>query len=87
MHHHVRFMLARTCYCTLRARNDRTALVRPLLHGAVLTHSLREGTDPQVAHEHPLVARTVQTRLVRHYAVTLLVVLEVVVTSRRSWNQ
>lgn len=69
---------------TLRARDDRTTLVGPLLHGAVLTHSLSEGTDSQVTHEHPLVARTVQTRLVGHYAVTLLVVLEVVVTSRRS---
>lgn len=68
---------------TIGTRDDRTALVCPLLDRAVLTDRLRERAYPQVAHQHTVVAGAVQAGLVRHDAVSFAVVLEVVVTSLR----
>lgn len=66
---------------TVRAGDDGAALVGPLLHGAVLADGLGEGAHAQVAHEHAVVARAVEARLVGHDAVALAVVLEVVVAA------
>lgn len=72
---------------TFRAYNEGTALAGLLLDRAVLSDRLREGTHPQVTHKHSVVACAVQTRFVRDDSVSLAVVLEVVVASRREfWN-
>lgn len=67
---------------TLGAGDDGTALVGPLLHGAVLADGPGEGAHPQVAHEHAPVARAVEAGLVGRDPVALRVVLEVVVAAR-----
>lgn len=66
---------------TLGAGNHRTALVGLLLDGAVLTDCLGEGTHPQVAHEHTVVAGAVQAGFIRYYPVAFFVVQEIVVAS------
>lgn len=68
---------------TFRARDGGTALVRGLLYRAVLSDGFRERAHPQVAHQHPVVTRAVQTRLVGHNSIALLVVLVVVVAAVR----
>ena len=65
----------------LRASDDRAALIRTFLDGAVLADRLREGADPQVAHQHSIVAGAVQAWLVRDDSVAFVVVLVVVVAS------
>ena len=66
---------------TLRAHDGGAALVVPLLDGAVLADRLDEGADVEVAHEHLVVARAVQARLVRHDLFALRVVLELVIAT------
>lgn len=66
---------------TLRACDDGTALILALLHNAIVTNGLGEGADAQVAHEHAVVAGAVETRLIGHDAVTLIVVGIVVVAA------
>ena len=57
-----------------------------MLDDAVLADGLDEGADVEVAHEHLVVARAVQARLVRHDLLTLRVVLELVVAACNSEN-
>lgn len=72
---------------TIWARDDGAALVRALLDRAVLADGLGERAYPEVAHQHAVVARAVEARLIRHDSVPLPVVLEVVVASLcRAWN-
>ena len=66
---------------TLRAHDGRAALVVLLLDDAVLADGLDEGADVEVAHEHLVVARAVQARLVRHDLLALRVVLELVIAA------
>lgn len=63
--------------------DHRAALVLALLDCTVLADRLGEGTHAQIAHQHTVVASTVQAGLVRHDAVTLAVVVVVVVAARR----
>ena len=66
---------------TLRAHDGGAALVVPVLDDAVLADGLDEGADVEVAHQHLVVARAVQARLVRHDLLALRVVLELVVAT------
>jgi hypothetical protein len=66
---------------TLRARDNRTTLIRFLLDRAVLSDALCEGTHSQVTHQHPVVACAVQARLIRDDAIAFFVMLEVVITA------
>lgn len=66
---------------TFRTRDNRTALVRFLLHFAVFANRLDERTHPQVAHQHLVVARTVQAWFIRDYAISFVVMLEIVITA------
>lgn len=66
---------------TFRTSNNRAALVRLLFYFAVLTDSFRERTDSEVAHEHPVMASTIQTWLVRNYPVSFVIMLEIVVAT------
>ena len=66
---------------TLRAHDGGAALVVPVLDDAVLADGLDEGADVEVAHQHLVVARAVQARLVRHDLLALRVVLELVVAA------
>ena len=52
-----------------------------MLDDAVLADRLDEGADVEVAHEHLVVARAVQARLVRHDLLPLSVVLELVIAA------
>lgn len=64
-----------------------TALVSSLLYCAVLTDGFGERADPEVAHEHPVVACAVQTGFVRHDAVSLGIMPEVIVAAFcMTWN-
>jgi len=66
---------------TFRAGDDGAALVLPLLHDAIVSNGLGEGAHTQVAHQHAVVACAVQTWLIGHDAVALLVMRIVVVAS------
>lgn len=46
-------------YRHLWAGDDGAALIRPLLHGAILADRFREGANPEIAHQHSIVARAV----------------------------
>lgn len=70
-------------WVTFWAGDDGATLVGSLFDLAVLADGFGEGTDPQVAHEHPVVAGAVEAGLVRDYPVAFIVVLEIVVASRR----
>lgn len=72
---------------TFWAGDDGAALVLPLLHDAVVANWLGEGADAQVAHQHAVVAGAVQTRLIGHDAVALLVVSVVVVAAFCKGNE
>ena len=65
----------------MRAHDGGAALVVPVLDDAVLADGLDEGADVEVAHEHLVVARAVQARLVRHDLFALRVVLELVIAT------
>jgi hypothetical protein len=66
---------------TFRARDNRTALVRLLLDGAVLPDAFCEGTHSQITHQHPIVTGAVEAWLVGDDAIAFLVMLEVVITA------
>ena len=66
---------------TLWAHDGGAALVVPVLDDAVLADGLDEGADVEVAHEHLVVARAVQARLVCHDLFALRVVLELVIAT------
>lgn len=68
---------------TFWARDNRTALVLTLLDHAVLANWLRKRAHAQVAHQHLVVARAVQTRLIGQNAIALAVVIVVVVAAQR----
>lgn len=66
---------------TLRTRDNWTALVFALLHGTLFADGLGEGADTQIAHEHSVVASTVQAGLIRHDPVTLRVVVVIIIAA------
>lgn len=66
---------------TLRTRDNWTALIFALLHGTLFADGLREGADTQIAHQHTVMASTVQTGLIRHNPVTLRVVVVIIIAA------
>lgn len=80
-------ILIRNRILTVWACDDGAALVSSLLYCAVLTDGFGEGADPEVAHEHSVVASAVQTGFVRHDTVPLGIVPEVIVAAFCvTWN-
>lgn len=72
---------------TVWTRDDGAALVRSLLYCAVLTDGFGEGADPEVAHEHSIVAGAVQTGFICHDTVPLGIMSEVIVAAFCvTWN-
>jgi hypothetical protein len=68
---------------TFGASYNRTALIRSFLDFTVLTDRLGERAYSEIAHEHPVMASTIQTWFVRDYPVSFVVMLEVVVAAGR----
>lgn len=66
---------------TFRACNNRTALILSLLYDAILPNRLRERTNAQIAHQHSIMASTIETWLVGDYSVTLAIMIIVVVAA------
>lgn len=66
---------------TLRTRDDWTALIFALLHGTLLADGLGEWTDAQIAHQHAVMASTVEAGLIRHDPVTLRVVVVIIIAA------
>lgn len=72
---------------TIWTCDDGATLISSLLYCAVLTDGFGEGADPEVAHEHSVVACAVQTGFVRHNAVSLGIMPEVIVAAFSvAWN-
>ena len=69
------------CLLTWGARDCWAALIFSLLHDAVFPDWFYKGADPEEAHEHLVVAGTVEAGFVGHYLRPLVVVVVLVVTS------
>ena len=66
---------------TFRTRYNRTALIRFLLDGAVLSYGFGEGAHSQVTHQHPIVTGAIQTWLICNDTISFFITLKVIVTS------
>lgn len=66
---------------TLRTRDDWAALIFALLHGTLLADGLGEGADAEIAHQHAVMASTVEAGLIRHDPVTLRVVVVIIIAA------
>lgn len=67
--------------------NDWTALILTFLHYAIMSNGLRERTYTQIAHEHLIVARTIQTGLICHDSIAFIVMIIVVVAAFCKFRQ
>lgn len=66
---------------TFGTRDNWAALIFALLHGTFFANWLCERAHAQIAHQHTVMASTVQTGLIRHNPVTLRIVIVIIIAA------